>query len=117
MDAKQARGKLGEKLAATYLEEKGFTIVCANYRHRRGEVDLVAQKENLLLFVEVKARSGNGAWGMPEEAVGARKAARIIACADAYIFEKDWQGDIRFDIIAIELGEKTRITHFEDAFH
>lgn len=117
MDAKQARGKLGEKLAAAFLQQKGFTIVDMNYRYRRGEIDLIAQKENLLLFVEVKARSGKGGWGMPEEAVDSRKAAQIISCADAYIFEKDWQGEIRFDIIAVELGRETRITHFEDAFH
>ena len=118
MDAKQLTGKLGEKLAAAYLQQKGYAIVERNFRHRRNEIDLIARRQGLLLFVEVKARSGRGAWGRPEEAVDGRKAARIITCANAYIFKTDWQGDIRFDIVAVELqGAETRITHFEDAFY
>jgi putative endonuclease len=117
MDAKQATGKLGEKLAADFLQQKGYTIVKRNFRHRRNEIDIIARKEGLLVFVEVKARGGSGDWGMPEEAVDRRKASRLISCANAYIFKTDWQADIRFDIIAVELGKETLITHFEDAFH
>lgn len=117
MDAKQATGKLGEKLAADFLRQKGYAIEERNFRHRRNEIDIIARKEGLLVFIEVKARSGSGEWGMPEEAVDRRKASRLISCANAYILKTDWQADIRFDIIAIELGKKISITHFEDAFH
>lgn len=117
MADKHATGKLGEKLAAAYLEKKGYEIVSTNFRHRRGEIDLIARKAGLLLFVEVKARTGNAEWGYPEEAVNNRKARKVISCANAYIFKTNWQGDIRFDIISVELREPVRITHFEDAFY
>lgn len=117
MDAKQATGKLGEKLAAEYLMQKGYVIVARNFRHRRNEIDIIASKGGLLVFIEVKARSGRGNWGLPEDAVDGRKASRLISCANAYIFKTNWQHDIRFDIIAVELDGKIRITHFEDAFH
>lgn len=117
MDAKQATGKLGEKLAAEYLLQKGFIIEERNFRHGRNEIDIIVSKEEVLVFVEVKARSGRGAWGLPEDAVDDRKASRLISCANAYIFKTNWQGDIRFDIIAVELEGSIRITHFEDAFH
>lgn len=112
-----ATGKLGEKLAAAYLSKKGYEVVDTNFRHRRGEIDLIARKAGLLVFVEVKARTGRAEWGYPEEAVNSKKAKKVIDSANAYIFKKDWQGDIRFDIISVELGEPVRITHFEDAFY
>ncbi len=117
MDDKQAIGKSGEKKAAELLEKKGYLIVERNYRHRRGEIDLIARKDNLLLFVEVKTRTGNADWGYPEEAVTNKKARKVVSCANAYIFKVNWQGEIRFDIISVELGEVEQITHFEDAFH
>ncbi len=117
MDAKQATGKLGEKLAADFLQQKGYTIEERNFRYRRNEIDIIARNEGLLVFVEVKARSGRGDWGRPEEAVDTGKASRLINCANAYIFKTNWQADIRFDIIAVELGKEILITHFEDAFH
>ena len=115
MSLTRKRGDLGENLAATYLEQKGFAILERNYRFRRAEIDIIAQKENLLLFVEVKARS-NKQYGFPEEAVDDKKAAMIIMAADQYIHENQWQFDIRFDIISIDLIEKTAISHFEDVF-
>ncbi|WP_017730257.1 YraN family protein [Nafulsella turpanensis] len=117
MDDKQATGKLGEKLAAEYLQQKGYEIIASNYRHRRGEIDLIAQHEGVLIFVEVKTRKGGPAWGYPEEAVDAKKARLIVATANAYIFETDWHGEIRFDIVSVQLGITTLISHFEDAFY
>lgn len=111
----QKRGAYGEKLASIYLEQKGFTIMERNYRYKRAEVDIIAQKDNLLLFVEVKARTHEG-YGFPEEAVGNKKATMIIMAADQYIYEKQWQHDIRFDIVSIDLSGESTISHFEDAF-
>lgn len=117
MDDKQATGKTGENMAAEYLLKRGYTVVERNFRHRRGEIDLIVRKEELLLFIEVKTRTGNADWGYPEEAVNAKKARQVINCANNYIFRKNWMGEIRFDIIAIELGKETEITWFQDAFH
>lgn len=117
MDDKQATGKLGEKLAAEYLQRKGYEIVDANFRHRRGEIDLITRKGGLLIFVEVKTRSGKADWGHPEEAVNAKKARMVVSCANAYIFKTNWRGGIRFDIVAIQLGASIQISHFEDAFY
>lgn len=117
MAGQQDTGKLGEKLAADYLRKKGYKIEACNYRYKRNEIDLIVRQQDLLIFVEVKARSGNADWGYPEESVSHQKARRVINCANAYIFKTNWQGDIRFDIISVELGKEIRITHFEDAFY
>ena len=114
---KHATGKVGEKMAADYLQQQGFVVVERNFRHRRGEIDLIAKKGQLLLFVEVKTRSGNADWGYPEEAVNTKKARQVVNCANAYIFKINWQADIRFDIIAIELDQENPISWFKDAFH
>lgn len=117
MDDKQATGKLGEKLAAEYLEQNQYEIIGRNYRHGRGEIDLIARKGGTLIFVEVKTRSGRAAWGYPEEAVDKQKARRVVVCANEYIFDTNWQGNIRFDIIAVQLDNSVRISHFKDAFY
>lgn len=117
MAGQQDTGKLGEKLAADYLQKKGYKLIACNYRHKRNEIDLIVRDKELLVFVEVKARSGNADFGFPEEAVNRHKARRVMNCASAYIFKTNWQGDIRFDIISVELGTSVKITHFEDAFH
>lgn len=111
-------GKEGEKLAAEYLQEKDYQIVEKNYRYKRGEIDLIVQKDNLLVFVEVKART-NAGYGHPEEAVNVKKEEMIIKTADQYLIEKNWQGLIRFDIISIFFGKASspEVVHFEDAFY
>lgn len=65
-------GKTGEKLAADWLEKKGFTILEKNWRHKRLEVDIIAEKDNLLHFIEVKSRSSQN-YGLPEESVSLKK--------------------------------------------
>ncbi|GAB3541722.1 YraN family protein [Pontibacter brevis] len=109
-------GLAGENRAAAYLQQQGYSIVRRNYRHRRAEVDIIAQKENLLVFVEVKTRSTDR-YGYPEEAVNYRKETMILNAAQAFIYKINWQHDIRFDIIAITLHAPVTIHHIEDAFH
>lgn len=109
-------GKEGEVLAAGYLIKNGFEVIEKNYRYRRFEIDIIAKKENTLIFVEVKTRSGNY-FGQPEEAVADKQAAQIMEAAENYIMALDWKGDIRFDIISILKGKENQITHFEDAFY
>lgn len=111
----QNTGQSGEDLAAHFLEKKGYRIIERNYRYRRAEIDLIAQKEQLLVFVEVKTR-GNNSFGNPEDFVGSRKAAMIVEAADHYIHQHNWQSNIRFDIIAILTRPHLDIQHMEDAF-
>ena len=109
------RGKQGERFAREFLEKKGWRVIEENYRYRRNEVDLIAQYNNLLVFVEVKLRR-NAAFGHPETFVNEAQAQRIVAAAEHYLLETDWRGNIRFDIIAITLQPQLSIDHFEDAF-
>jgi len=112
----KANGEKGESLAADFLIKKGFSVVLRNYRYKRGEIDLIVRKDQLLVFVEVKARSSQS-FGFPEEAVNEKKASMVIDAANQYILETDWQSDIRFDVIAITLKESPEILHLEDAFY
>lgn len=108
-----ALGKSGEQQAVNFLLEKGFFILERNYRYKRGEIDIIARKGNLIVFAEVKLRS-SVAFGNPEEAVNRKKERLIILTAENYIYRQNWNGNIRFDIIAIE---NSGITHLEDAFY
>jgi putative endonuclease len=111
------KGKEGEMLAADFLVGKGFEIVERNYRHKRSEIDLIVKKNNWMIFVEVKMRSSD-AYGYPEDFVDYKKAKNIIKGAEEYTYQKDWQGNVRYDIVSIreQHGER-EIVHFEDAFY
>lgn len=114
---RRAKGRAAEELAAAYLERRGFEILDRNHATRQGEVDLVCRDGEVLCFVEVRSRSSE-AFGGPEETVDRRKARRVISAAE------DWAARnggldraIRFDVIAVTLGEgEPRIDHFEGAF-
>jgi putative endonuclease len=107
-------GRQGENQAATYLVANGFDIKETNFKHGRNEIDIIVRKHNLLVFVEVKYRKNN-VYGYPESFLSKAQEDRILDAAEAYIFEIDWNGDIRFDIISIEA--KGKLSHLEDAFH
>ncbi len=107
---------MGEDLAARHLQQQGYAIQARNYRYKRAEVDIIAQKGSLLVFVEVKTRATD-TFGYPEEAVNARKEALLLTAASAYIEQQSWQFDVRFDVIAVTLGTPPVLHHIEDAFH
>jgi putative endonuclease len=111
-------GQAGEDAAAAHLLTQGYTIARRNYRYRRAEVDLIARRgEDLLVFVEVKARS-SAQFGHAEEFVTERKRQLFRLAAEQYQEETNWQGDIRFDIIALlRTADGFRLEHFEDAFY
>ena len=106
-------GKQAEAQAEKFLIEKGYTIIARNYRYKRSEIDLIVQKENWLVFVEVKMRTSR-AFGFPEESVKEVKRKKILEGAAQYLQETNWQGNVRYDIVAIHQLE---IEHFEDAFY
>lgn len=109
-------GSRGEALAASFLVEKGFEVMVKNYRYKHAEIDLIVKRDNLLVFVEVKTRNSSR-FGEPESFVSDKKAAKIFEGAEQFIFENNWNGNIRFDIISVKLGTSPVIEHFEDAFH
>lgn len=109
-------GRLGESLAKTHLENAGYEILDENWTHGKAEVDLIAYKDKVIIFVEVKTRTGNG-FGEPEDFVDERKQKLLVNAADEYIYLMEHEGDVRFDIISI-LFDKANYTlkHIEDAF-
>lgn len=117
MSDKIRKGKEAEDMAAKFLMQQGYEIVERNYRYRRSEIDLIIRKDNWLIFVEVKMRSSN-AFGYPEEFVDYKKAKNIVYGAEQYTFENDYNGNVRYDVVAISMqsGEPD-IKHFEDAFY
>ena len=110
-------GKEGEELALKYLEKEGYLIKVRNWRFGKSEIDIIAEKDGFVIFVEVKTR-GNTHFGEPEEAVTKRKQAQIIKAADAWFKETDCQLEHRFDIVSVVTnGKKTEINHIEGAFY
>ena len=122
-DPRRALGRLGEDLAAAHLAGLGYRIVTRNWRTRTGELDIVAQDGEWLVFVEVRARRAgrrgvDPALGTPEESVTPRKQLQLATLADAYLFALPWQGPWRIDVIALELaadGSIVRLNHLRDA--
>lgn len=109
-------GKKGEQLAIEYLQENGYTIIEKNYRYLKAEVDIIAQKEDLLIVVEVKTRSSNY-FENPQDAVNPKKIKLLVAAIDNYVTKKDLDVEVRFDIIAILKQKNTfTIEHLKDAF-
>lgn len=91
-------GRLGEDLAAAYLAERGYNIICRNWRHRHKEVDIVAMDGDVLVFVEVKTRSAAMA---PSDLVSFAKVRYLETAAEAYIRQSNFRGDARFDLVVL----------------
>ena len=116
MTDKIKTGSIGEKLAAEFMIKKGFRVVKTNYRWKHAEIDLIVQRGDWLIFIEVKTRNSN-AFGEPESFVSKDQRRQIYKAAEEYIFSTDWNGHIRFDIISVKPGNIPEIVHFEDAIH
>lgn len=113
---RQRVGAWGENAAAAYLEKRGYLILGRNVRTPYGEIDILAQKDGLTYFVEVKTRTAS-TFGPPEIAVTPRKMEHMRAAAEHYAAERGiehWQ----LDVIAVERksGGAPQITHFENVF-
>ena len=102
--ARRRLGASGERVAAGWLEARGYRIVARNWRCPYGELDLVAEHEGELVFVEVKTRRGLG-HGAPEEAVTPAKRRRLIAAAQSYLVAAAQEDHpYRIDVVAVDLG-------------
>lgn len=107
-------GNEGEEKAKHFLIQNGYEIIVQNYRYKRGEVDLIAIKNDVLCFVEVKTRK-NTSFGYPESFITNKKEELLRDLAEHYIFKIDWQKDIRFDAVSI-ITASNEIVLFEDIF-
>lgn len=111
-------GLLGEIYAARYLRKKGYEVLSANYRTKSGEIDIIAEKDGTVCFVEVKTRS-EGAYFSPYEAVDRKKEENVKSTAAAYLAAAKIKTNIniRFDIVEIVLsGDECAVRHIENAF-
>lgn len=116
MKNNRTKGVIGEEIAVKHLKLKGYEILDRNYRTNIGEIDIVAIKHDLLIFVEVKART-NINYGYPYEAVNWKKQEKIIKTSYIYIKHKQLDKyQIRYDIIEVFLQKKPKINHIENAF-
>ena len=115
--ATQAFGEIGERLAERWLRRKGWRIVQRRFRNGHRDIDLVAEREGLIAFVEVKARRGVE-FGLPVEAVDWRKQRELTRSAHVWIERHGRPGDsYRFDVIGVLVaGSAVSIRHVEDAF-
>lgn len=106
-------GTKGEIFAVDFLKKKDFKIVETNYKTKIGEIDIIAQDKNVIVFVEVKRRE-TLAFGRPIEAVDFRKQSKIRKVAEIYLMSKNkYYSDVRFDVIEI-LGDE--INYYKNAF-
>lgn len=110
-------GKEGERVAERYLQKKGYMLVERNYRCPAGELDLIVLDRRVVVFVEVKTRTGLG-FGSPLEAVEFRKQRKMIQVAQFFLAEKRLQQrDARFDVVGVSwLGREPIVEHIENAF-
>lgn len=106
-------GSWGEQVALEHLEARGYKILEQNWRCRLGEIDIVAQEKEIIVFVEVKTRRGRG-FGLPEEALTPKKAQRLLDLGQQYLMKKnivdvEW----RIDLVAVEVGQNRKILRCE----
>lgn len=110
-------GKAAENRAALFLEEKGYTVLARNFRYHKAEIDIIARKENILVVVEVKARS-TPYFGPPESFIGKKKIGLLVQAADHFVHVQGLDVNVRFDIISIlNYKGKCTVEHLEDAFY
>lgn len=110
-------GARGEELAKGFLEKNGFEFVESNYWCKLGEIDLVMKQGETLVMVEVKMRAET-IYGEGMDVVGWQKQKKLIRAAKHYQQEREYWGDVRFDVVAITTGENKdpAIEHVEYAF-
>ncbi|MDZ7798932.1 MAG: YraN family protein [Patescibacteria group bacterium] len=110
-------GEKGEKLAKNYLEKNNYQIIETNYHSRHGEIDIICQKDEWYVFVEVKTRT-NYSFGRPEESINDKKLENFKNTIEKYIIEnnlndKKW----RVEVLAITLNNKknkAKINHLKE---
>lgn len=114
---RRAFGNLGERLAAHHLEARGYRIIARNWRRMEGEIDIIAEDGQAIVFVEVKSRRGS-AMGSACQAISPAKAARLARLAELYAEEHAPEAGLRIDLVAIDFapdGRMLSLEHYENA--
>lgn len=113
----RAEGTWGEAEVARYLRRRGYQLLAHSYRCRFGEIDLIARKDGILCFVEVKTRT-NLSCGLPREFVTPQKQARLRKTAACYLMSRELDCPARFDVaeVYVETSGAPRIEYIENAF-
>ena len=111
------KGNIGENYAEEYLKSRGYKILKRNYINRFGEIDIIAQKDEYIIFAEVKLR-GKSSFVRAKEAVNKAKQRKIVMASVLYLQNRPEEMQPRYDVIAIEVGEngKISLTHIKAAF-
>ena len=110
---RKAVGELGEKMAAEYLQKRGYHILETNFRCREGEIDIIARDKDYLVFVEVRTRTGSE-FGTPEESITATKKEKLVSLALAYLqTHSDLPSLWRIDVVAIKLDQDGKVSRLE----
>lgn len=110
-----SKGVLAEQLAAHYLQQRGLKLLAQNYRCRAGEIDLIMQDDDTLVFVEVRLRS-NPAFGGAAGSIDRRKQQRIIRTAQHYLATLSLLPPCRFDALLLEDTEGNTAQWLKNAF-
>ena len=106
-------GAMGERVARRHLERNGYSVLEANYRTRGGEIDLVTERDGVLVFVEVRTRRG-GEFGLPEESITPSKRSHLVAAAQEYLQANGVEvADWRIDLVALELDSRGRLVRLD----
>lgn len=110
-------GNKGEALAVQYLSGKGYTIMHKNWRHSHWEVDIIAEKDGILHFIEVKTRRTKK-YGHPEEAVSNKKIQNLINAAEEYLYQQPQWKRVQFSILSITILKDEPVEYFliEDVY-
>ncbi len=114
-------GKSGEDKVASFLRKRGWTLIKRNYSCRFGEIDIIAQNSEYIIFVEVKTRGENSLFS-PAEAVDARKQQRIMLTAQDFLSKRFTELQPRFDVAEVTVGQKPdgqqsyNLKYIENAF-
>lgn len=114
---KKEKGKFFQEVAEEYLKRKKYKIIDRNFSWKKGEIDIIAEKDDKIIFIEVRSKEGDEIKGY--ETVDLRKQKRIIETAKFYLESKNLYGkkDVRFDVISINLkDEEVELEHIDDAF-
>jgi putative endonuclease len=110
-------GKIGEKLAQQHLLTQGYKILETNWRFRKYEIDIIAEINQTIVFIEVKARKSD-TFGSPEIFVSKHKQKFILAAAHQYIVQHNISLESRFDVISVlQLNNNQIVKHLEEAFY
>jgi len=114
---KKVLGAKGEQIAVGFLKRQGFEIIERNFRYERGEIDIIAKRENLISFCEVKTRTSD-TYGSGEDAVDFKKQEQIRKVAEGFIMEHELDSyEYSFDVVVVEIRRNdTKIRFIENAF-